>query len=144
MFNRGVATIVAFASAVGCSGRNTASMVEKTTVCELAKSAEEMNGHTVRLLAIYITDLRHKTILKDRQCNSVSLVVLDAEEPLDKSLEEFDEAVWGEIDDLDLRIFHVDASGVFAQSSGDVPMAFQLQKVSVFRRLRGSDWKSAE
>jgi hypothetical protein len=118
--------------------------IRETTVCELSESGEAMNGHAVRLRAIYITDLKHTTILKDRQCRSVSLSVLDAEEPVDASLQKFDEAVWGQIDDLNLRIFLIDASGVFAQQSGEPRGAFTIQKIWDFRRLRGNDWKTAE
>lgn len=142
MFHRALSAVVTVSLACSCFTQSTP--MRETTVCELAQSGEVMNGHSVHLRAIYITDLRHGTILKDRQCKSVSLSVLDAEEPVDASLKKFDEAVEGEIGDLDLRIFLIDASGVFVQPSPGTRGAFQVEKIWDFRRLRGNDWKTAE
>jgi hypothetical protein len=117
-----------------------------TTICQLAESSAAMNGHIVRVRAIYITDLKHITILKDRQCKSVSLSILDAEKnKRDPSMEDFDRAVWGKIDDLDLRVFSVDASGIFMRQPQSTPRdALSIQKIWHFERLDSGDWKFPE
>ena len=84
--------------------------------------------------------------MKDRQCKSVSVTVLDGEgQAVDSSVKKFDEAVWGEVDDLRLRIFLIDASGVFVAQQTDVPRgSFTIQRVWNYKRLQGDDWKTAK
>lgn len=119
---------------------------EEATICGLAGSVARTAGQSVRLRAIYVADLKHGALLKDRQCKSVSVTVIDADgQPVDSSVKKFDEAVWGEVDDLRLRIFRVDVSGVFVAQRSDASLGtFTIQRVWDYKRLQGDDWKTAK
>jgi hypothetical protein len=120
--------------------------VRTVTLCDLASLATKMTGQTVRIHGIYITDLKHVTILKDRRCPGVSFTVVDgSSRDVDPTVEQFDRAVYGELSDLDLRVFEVDLIGIARWDENDSNHeTLAIHQVKSFRRLHGGDWKTAQ
>src|SRR5262245_45185178 len=44
--------------------------IQRSSLCELAKSGKELDGQAVRVSAVYVTDLMHGSVLKDRHCSA--------------------------------------------------------------------------
>ena len=131
--------LVLFSTLARCGTKDIASL------CDIGKSSVPMNGFAVRVRAIYVTDLKHKTILKDRRCVDVVFsVVVDSQVMTDPSVARFDQAVEGVLTDQELRVFAVDLSGIVNwrdRESGHP--TFVIRKVSSYRRLHG-DWHTAK
>lgn len=117
-----------------------------TTLCAIAKSTSHSKSETVRVHAIYITDLKHGALVKDKRCNDVNFFVIDSEDGgIDSSVDSFNKVVAGDLDDLSVRIFSIDASGVVDVRSKESPQGtFTVAKVWEYRRLGGHDWKTAK
>jgi hypothetical protein len=115
----------------------------RTSVCRLANASKDMDGYRVRLTAIYVSDLQHTSVLKDRRCAKRSLAPFAADGSADPSVEEFDSALWGELSDREVRVFVVDVTGVYRWRDGDRPHGVLLiERVWSFRRWHG-DWRNA-
>lgn len=85
-----------------------------TSLCELVSNAEKMNGHRVRLKAVYHSDLHHFSFLRDESCGAV--VVDDGtnyEDVGDASVRAFSEVVSSSFP-VPRSGFEVDVSGRFA------------------------------
>jgi hypothetical protein len=83
-----------------------------TSLCELAASGSRSHGKIVRLRAIFITDLMHGSVLKDRSCPQVTFKISYAVGPAsDASINGFDHAVDGNPNDMSLRVFEIDMVG---------------------------------
>ena len=115
------------------------------SICELAKLGNDMDGHAVRVSAIYVTDLMHTSVLKDRHCSADGVAPVKAADGMqDPSVEKFDTAMWGKLDDHELRVFAVDVSGTFHWRGDETPHgALAIEKVWHFKRHHG-DWKKAK
>lgn len=115
-----------------------------TTICELVSHDQSLSGQPVRLRVIYITDLRHGAVLLDRRCPKVHLTPYDSADTVDPSVKVFDDAVYGRIDDLELRQFVVDVSGRFTwHGHGESYGSLEIEKIWSFKRIHG-DWKNEE
>ena len=88
----------------------------------------------VSISAIYITDLRHSSSLKDARCKDAYIVPYDSDTPLDQSIESFDNAVYGNIRDMTLRVFEVKATGRFDWDQTTKRGKFTFDKVIEFQR----------
>jgi hypothetical protein len=77
----------------------------QTSVCELAKAGKAMDGRRIRLRAVFVSDLMHSSVLKDRGCPTEGVSPLQAEGAMqDQSAEKFNNAMWGKPEDHELRI----------------------------------------
>lgn len=130
------------ASTVACA--QTAPPIN-TSICELAKIGHKMNGHRVRMTAIYTTDLLEHSSLNDPRCQDQFLEPYDSrEQKPDPSVEAFNKAVIGNINDLHLRQFAIDVTGTFVwKPSAKSPGRLYINKIWSFKRLHG-DWKKMQ
>jgi hypothetical protein len=118
----------------------------RTSVCELAKAGDRMNGHQVRLVAVYTTDLLEHSSLDDRRCPKQYLepdwTMLQKNARHDPSLNAFDKALYGRAPDYrELTQFSIDVSGKFVWEAGDKPHGTLIfEKIWSFKRLHGG-WK---
>jgi hypothetical protein len=117
----------------------------RTSICELSRSGEHLNGRSIRLTAVYVTDLREHSALKDPRCPDQYL------EPdwsarggsQDHSIDEFDRALYSHPESTKLTQFVVDASGVYIWSTGDNAHGKLIfARIWSFKPLHG-DWKNA-
>jgi hypothetical protein len=97
------------------------------SVCDLARDAPVLNGQSVRVLAVYETDLLEFSGLSDANCPGV---VMDLDEPRaplkrHRSIEAFDRAVTGEVTDVRLRRFEIEFTGTFHWDSSSGPRELQ-------------------
>lgn len=118
-------------------------LIQKSSVCELAKFGKEMDGRRVRVSAIYMSDQMHGSMLKDQHCFAEYIDLFRAADgKQDPSIEKFDVAVRGRgLADPELRVFSVDVSGTFHWRVDEVAHGeFLIEKVWRFKRYRG-DWK---
>lgn len=111
-----------FVQIAACSGAPPASTPQatSTTVCAVSLHGKEMDGAVVRFRATYITDLRHGIFLKDCACPSIFIERGSDDANVDPSVSRFDEVVKGSVLDVKLREFHVEISGRFTWSPGDM------------------------
>lgn len=128
-----------------CGAHADGEPIRKLSICELAKLGKEMDGHPVRVSAIYVTDLMHSSVLKDRHCSMEGIAPLEADDGTqDPSVDKFDTAMWGKLGDRKLRVFSVDVSGTYHWRGDETPHgALAIEKVWHFERRHG-DWKSAK
>lgn len=113
----------------------------RTTLCELVSHGQPFSGRRVRFTAIYMSDLRERTVLLDRRCPRVHLGPYETTEAPDPSIKRFDDALRGRLGDLELRQFAVDVSGRFTWHGHNEPYgSLEIQKVSSYRRIHG-DWR---
>jgi hypothetical protein len=130
---------VLLASGAACAQSN----ARPTSICELDRGGEQMNGRHVRLTVIYITDLLERSVLKDRRCQR-RYISPDWKEPLDSSLSAFEKAVYALADDTGSKQFLVDVSGTFVRQANENPHGTLIfEKIWSFKRVRG-DWKKAK
>ena len=109
----------------------------RTSICALAQHGRELNGRRVRLTATYVTDLQEYTSLTDPHCPKVHVAPYDAESP-DESVERFDKAVKGRMEDLSARRFVVELSGRFTWKGHDEPYgSMTIDRVWSFHRTGG-------
>lgn len=115
-----------------------------TTVCQLADAGKRMHGQKVRLKAVLISDLMHSSVLKDRDCPTRNVTPFSDKPDGDTSIEAFDDAIRGSLDDYELRVFAVDVSGIFRWSEEGQPHGeLVLEKVWSYKRHHG-DWRDLE
>lgn len=142
---RSVCALIIMTALAGCMtvGDDTAEV--STSICELNAFGEAQDGKKVRLLAVYVSDLHHGTVLKDRSCPDVWLPLADQQSRADDaSVKELEDAALGDvINDLSLRRFSVDISGVYRAKGAEGRGALSITKVWSYRRIRG-DWHVAQ
>lgn len=113
----------------------------RTSICELVKYGEKMNGQRVRLRAIYLTDLLELSSLNDPHCPKQA-VAPDWKSSRDPSLDAFDRVLFGRPPDYrEMTQFSIDVSGKFVWNANGKPHgALMFEKIWSFKRLHG-DWK---
>jgi hypothetical protein len=115
----------------------------RTSLCELAKAGEHMNGRRIRLTAVYLTDLLDRSVLKDRRCPE-QYFALDWKAPLDPSLDAFEKAVYAGANDKELTQFVIEVSGEVLWQANENPRGTLIaKKIWRFKRVHG-DWKKAK
>jgi hypothetical protein len=85
------------------------------SICDLARDASLLNNTTVRVKAVFETDLLEMSGLSDARCPGVHMALEDPPASVKKhrSLEAFDKAVYGDVRDLRLRRFEIEFTGTF-------------------------------
>lgn len=84
------------------------------TICQLAKSPGDFVDKTVRVTAVFKTDMMHFGSLSDPDCPGVFMkLFLTRQEPHDPSVDELHNALEGPVPSVDLRVFRLDATGIF-------------------------------
>jgi hypothetical protein len=119
----------------------------RTSICELVKSGEQMNGRHVRLTVVYLTDLLEGSSLNDPRCPKQYLdpdwTALQKNALHNPSLDAFDKALYAHPDDIKLTEFVIDVSGKFVWRAGDKPRSTLIfEKIWSFKRVRGN-WRNA-
>jgi hypothetical protein len=143
---RTTTALLAIATLLSACGGMDATQLAATTICDLVAGNDAEPRQAARVTAVYVTDLRHGSILKDRQCKDITLAVLDAENvSRDSGLKAFDQALMDNPGDLDIRIFLIEVSGTFVRQPDETKRdGFVLEKIWNFRRLQGNDWTTAQ
>jgi len=93
----------------------------QVSLCEVAEYNSNNNGKLVHLRAIYVRDLYHGAFLKDNSCPMayVNVSIYKQDASADENLGRFEEATWGDVFNLRLRVFVVDISGIYWWSEED-------------------------
>ncbi|BDU20130.1 hypothetical protein [Dyella sp. GSA-30] len=120
-------TALSFAATVGCVAANSREKEHDTTVCELYSHLTSPLPGRVHLKAIVYRGPRHGAVLTDPQCpgKAIGLRLSDSVSP-ETSVAKFNTALTGDVMDLSLRVFDVEASGILKASGPSRPEAFLL------------------
>lgn len=111
----------------------------RTSVCELARAGQRISGRSVRMTAVYVTDLLERSVLKDHRCPMAHIEPdwsLQKNPIHDPSLDEFDKALYARPDEAQPTQFLIDVSGKFVWQSGENPHGSLIfDKVWSFKRV---------
>ena len=127
----GVLTV--FLGALAALGGCTTS-ADVTSLCDLTSSPDKFSGKRVSISAVYITDRRHTSSLIDNRCKDVHVDPYFANAQPDSGLAKFDAAVDGEMRDMSLRVFSIEATGKFEWDPATKQGKLLIDNVSSYRR----------
>lgn len=120
-------------------------VTNKISVCDLGKAPEKIDGAQVRLLAKYMTDLRHGSLFFSDHCSTSVREGANRSTHVDKSVDAFHHAVQEHSLPRGLITFEVDVSGTFhlqehapSDTSPGSSGAFVIEKVWSFRRIEAN------
>lgn len=141
----GVCVAVVMIYAVGCVNSGGADAETRTSVCQIANYGPNQDGNRVRFRAVYISDVVERTVLKDVKCPNSWVGLGEQQNGIDdKSVTELEDAVRGDVvNDLELRQFVVELSGVYKWTGQMGHGVITITKVWNFKRING-DWKKAD
>jgi hypothetical protein len=107
------------------------------SLCDAAANARAWNGRIVRMRAIYISDMVHISVLKDKACPQAGLAPrrANAFEPGEgAAYERWRKALVGDPADGSLRVFAIDVVGNIAWDDSDRRAGrFYLRKIISYR-----------
>ena len=108
-----------------------------TSICELRRRHQEMDGKRVRVKAFFATDFQENSVVYDRACPSIAMA-FRSKEPKDKSVEQFERALYERLSPFDMdRVFSLEVSGRFVWRPRGKPQGeLMVDKVWRFERVR--------
>ena len=84
------------------------------TLCELAANPSKYAGKTVRISAIFMTDMREHSVLMDPSCNSVRINLYNGPKgPYQASIDKLDKAEFKAYRELKPVTFKINFSAIF-------------------------------
>lgn len=136
--------VVLLASGIAAAGGSSDQTEAILTICKLHDRAEEFGGRSVRLTAVYTTDLHHVGVFKDRDCPSRYLDFKKVDQQTqDPSVDAFEDAVITNFPAYKSAAFRVQMTGVYLPATAERRReSFEVHTIESFRRLSG-DWRTA-